>query len=160
MVETSSKLRDELNDYKQKLLWEARQTHNAAAIPAAYSKASIHSYRTRVSATIASYLGALDAFGIDVDTSVETEMLGLIGQVTGAHPSLSMPPGVKPPNLSSIRTAHKQELMRLANSLQREAANRLRELKMKARRAAPASNRIYFHDAHETIRRLLPSQRR
>jgi hypothetical protein len=38
MVETSSKLRDELNDYKQKLLWEARQTHNAAAIPAAYSK--------------------------------------------------------------------------------------------------------------------------
>ena len=137
MVETSSKLRDELNDYKQKLLWEARQTHNAAAIPAAYSKASIHSYRTRVSATIASYLGALDTFGIDVDTSVETEMLGLIGQLTGAHPSLSMPPGVKPPNLSGIRTAHKQELMRLANSLQREAANRLRELKMRARRAAP-----------------------
>src|ERR1019366_2785657 len=76
-----------------------------------------------------------------VDTSVEKEMLGLIGQLTGAHPSLSMPPGVKPPNLSGIRTAHKQELMRLANSLQREAANRLRELKMRARRAAPAITR-------------------
>jgi hypothetical protein len=138
MVETSDKLREELNDHKRKLVWEAQQTHNSAAIPNAYSKASIHAYRTRVSATIASYLGALDTFGIEVDNSVEQEMLGLIHQLTGAHPPLSMPPGVKPPNLSSIQTAHKMELMRLGNFLQREAANRLREVKMKARRNRPA----------------------
>jgi TIR domain len=138
MVETSDKLREELNEHKRKLVWDARQTHNSAAIPTAYSKASIHAYRTRVSATIASYLGALETFSIDVDNSIEQEMLGLIGQLTGAHPSLTMPPGVKPPNLSSIRTAHKMELMRLGNSLQREAANRLREIKIKARRTRPA----------------------
>lgn len=138
MVETSDELRDELNDHKRKLVWEAQQTHNSAAIPVAYSKASIHGYRTRVSATIARYLGALDTSGIDVDNSVEQEMLGLIGQLAGAHPSLSMPPGVKPPNLGSIQTAHKMELMRLGNSLQREAANRLREIKIKARRTRPA----------------------
>jgi hypothetical protein len=138
MVETSDKLRGELNEHKRTLLFEARQTHNSAAIPNAYSAASIHAYRTRVSATIATYLGALETFGIDVDDSVEREMLGLIGQLTGAHPSLSMPPGLKPSNLSAVQAAHKMELMRQGNSLQREAANRLREIKMKARRARPA----------------------
>jgi TIR domain len=138
MLETSDKLRDELNDHKRELVWAAQQTGNSAAIPNAYSKASIHAYRTRVKATIDSYLGALERFGIDVDDSVELEMLGLIGQLTGAHPSLSMPPGVKPPNLSAVLRAHKMELMRQGNSLQREAANRLREIKMKARRARPA----------------------
>jgi hypothetical protein len=138
MVETSDKLRDELNEHKRTLLWDARQTHNSAAIPNAYSKASIHAYGTRVSATIASYLSALETFGIDVDDSVEQEMLGHVGQLTGAHPSLSMPPGVKSPNLSSVQRAHKMELMRLGNSLQREAANRLREIKIKSRRARPA----------------------
>lgn len=76
--------------------------------------------------------------GIDVDNSVELEMLAAIGQLTSAAPSLSLPPGLKPPNISAIQRAHKMELMRIGNSLQREAANRLRELKMKARRMAPA----------------------
>jgi hypothetical protein len=138
MIETSDKLRDELNDHKRKLIWEAQQTHNSAAIPSAYSKASIHAFRTRVTATIASYLGALETFGIDVDNSVEQEMLALIGQLTNSLPSLSLPPGLKPPNISGIQTAHKLELMRLGNSLHREAANRLREIKIKARRTRPA----------------------
>lgn len=138
MVETSDKLRDELDKHKRKLVWGAQLTNNSAAIPAAYSEASIHAYRTRVSATIASYLGALENFGIDVDNSVEQEMLAIIGQLTNAVPSLSLPPAVKPPNLSSLQTAHKQKLMRISNSLHREAANRLRELKMKARRNRPA----------------------
>jgi hypothetical protein len=127
-------VRDELNDYQRKLVFEAHKTHNTAAIPNAYSKASIYAYNTRASATIASYLSALDTFGIDVDDSIELEMLGLIGQLTGAHPSLSMPPGVKPPNLSAVRRSHAMELMRQGNSLQREASNRLREIKIKARR--------------------------
>ena len=138
MVETSDKLRDEINQHKRKLIWEAQQTHNAAAVPNAYSKASIYAFRTRVSATIASYMGALEALGIDVDNSVELEMLAAISQLTSAAPSLSLPPGLKPPNISSIQRAHKMELMQIGNSLRREAANRLRELRMKARRLAPA----------------------
>jgi hypothetical protein len=141
MVETSDKLRDEINQHKRKLIWEAQQTHNAAAVPNAYSKASIYAFRTRASATIASYMGALEALGIDVDNSVELEMLAAISQLTSAAPSLSLPPGLKPPNISSIQRAHKMELMRIGNSLRREAANRLRELKMKARRLAPAKTR-------------------
>ena len=141
MIESSDKLRDELNQHQRQLIWEAQQTHNAAAIPNAYSKASIHAFRTRVSATIVSYLGALETFGIVVDDSVELEMLAAISQLTSATPSLSLPPGLKPVNISGIQRAHKMELARVGNSLRREAANRLRELKMKARRTAPAINR-------------------
>jgi hypothetical protein len=135
MVETSDKLRDELNQHKRTLIWESQQTHNAAAVPNAYSKASIYAFRTRVSAT--SYIGALETLGIDVDNAVELEMLAAISQLTSAAPSLSLPPGLKPPNISAIQRAHKMELMRIGNSLRREAANRLRELKMKGRRLAP-----------------------
>jgi hypothetical protein len=138
MVETSDKLRDELNQHKRTLIWEAQQTHNAAAVPHAYSKASLYAFRTRVSATIASYLGALEALGITVDDSVEREMLAAIGQLTSVSPSLSLPPALKPPNISAIRRSHQMESMRIGNSLRREAANRLRELKMKARQATPA----------------------
>jgi len=138
MVEISDKLRDELNQHKQKLIWEARQTHNAAAVPNAYSKASLYAFKTRLSATIASYIGALETSGIVVDDSVELEMLAAISQLTSAAPSLSLPPALTLPNISAIRRSHKMKSMRVGNSLRREAANRLRELKMKARRMAPA----------------------
>jgi hypothetical protein len=141
MVETSDKLRDELNQHKRTLIWEAQQTHNAAAVPNAYSKASIYAFRKRVSATIASYLGALETLGIIVDGSVELEMLAAISQLTNASPSLSLPPGLKPPNISAIQRSHKMELMRVGSSLRREAANRLRELKMKSRQIAPGTTR-------------------
>ena len=141
MVETSDKLRDELNQHKRKLIWEAQQTHNAAAVPNAYSKASTYAFRTRVSATIASYIDALETLGIVVDNSVELEMLAAISQLTSATPSLSLPPALKPPNISAIQRAHKMESMRIGNALRREAANRLRELKMKAHRLATATTR-------------------
>jgi diguanylate cyclase (GGDEF)-like protein len=142
MIETSDKLRDELNNYKRERIWKAQQTHNAAAIPGAYSDASIHAFRTRTSATIASYLGALETFGIEVDNSVEQEMLTIVGRLTNVRSSLSLPPGVKPPNISAIQTAHKLEMSRIGNSLYRDAANRLREIKVKSRRVQSA--------AHET----------
>jgi len=138
MVETSDKLRDELNQHKRTLIWEAQKTHNAAALPAAYSEASINAFRTRVSATIASYLSALEASGTTVDGSVEQEMLASIARLTSAAPSLSLPPGLKPPSTSGIQRAYKMELSRIGNTLYREAANRLRELKMKAHLTAPA----------------------
>jgi hypothetical protein len=103
MVETSDKLRDEINRHKRKLIGEAQQTHNAAAVPSAYSKAPVYAFRTRVSATIASYMVALEALGIEVDNSVELEVLAAISQLTSAAPSLSLPPGLKQPNISSTR---------------------------------------------------------
>src|ERR1700686_3599045 len=105
MVETSDKLRDELNQHKRTLIWEAQQTHNAAAVPNAYSKPSIYAFRTRGSATVASYIGALETLGIVIDDSVEREMLAAITQLTSAAPSLSLPPGLKPPNISAIQRA-------------------------------------------------------
>ena len=139
MVEVSDQLRDDLNDHRRKLIGEAQRTHNAAGIPGAYSKASLSAFRARVSATIARYLEALDTFGIEVDDSVEKEMLALIAQLTNVEPSLSLPTAVKPSNISAIQRAHKMEASRIGNSLYREAANRLREIKVKSRRTRPAT---------------------
>ena len=76
-----------------------------------------HSYR-RVSATIASYMGALEALGIDVDTSVETEMLGTYRPTDERSPVLVPTPwSSNRQTLSGIQRAHKMELMRLGNSL-------------------------------------------
>jgi len=120
MVETSDKLRDELNQHKRTLIWEAQQTHNAAAVPHAYSKASLYAFRTRVSATIASYLGALEALGIIVDDSVEREMLAAIGQLTSVSPSFVATPALKPAKHLAIRRSHQMESMRIENSLRRK----------------------------------------
>lgn len=135
MAETSERLRDDLNDQKRRAVWEARQTHNAAAVPIAYSKASIHAFRTRASETIAKYLRALEDFGIEVNQGIEIEMLAIIGQLTNASPSLSLPPGARTANVAAIRRAHKMEASRIGSSLYREAANRLREMKARSNRS-------------------------
>lgn len=134
MIETSDALRDELNDHKRQLVSAAYQTNNSAAIPSAYSEASIYGFRTRVEATINKYIEALEACGIVVDDSVEHEMLQIIGPLTTGVPSLSMPPGVIAPNIAAVTQEHTRELMRVGNALHRKAANRLREAKMRARR--------------------------
>lgn len=134
MVETSDELRDELNEHQRQLVWTARQTHNSAAIPNAYSEAAIHAFRTRVETTIDKYLDALETCSISVDDTVELEMLQIIRPLTAAAPSLSMPPGVRGPNITAVRGAHAREAMKVGNALYRKAANRLREHKMKARR--------------------------
>ncbi len=133
MVETSDALRDELNEHQRQLVWAARQTHNTAAIPNAYSKAAIHAFRTRVEVTVDKYLDALETCGIPMDDAVEREMLQIIRPLTVGVPSLSMPPGVTGPNVIAVRGAHTRELMRVGNAIYRKAANRLRENKMKAR---------------------------
>ncbi len=61
-------------------------------------------------------------------------MLEIIRPLTTAAPSLSMPPGVRGPNITAVRGAHTRESMKVGNALYRKAANRLREHKMKARR--------------------------
>jgi hypothetical protein len=136
MVETSLALREKLAAHKRQLVWNARQTHNSAAIPIAYSEASIHAFRTRVRATITKYLDALEVCSIKVDASVENEMLQLIGALTSAAPSLTFPPGITSSNAGAVQRAHKMEMARAGSALYREAANRLREAKMRAQQGS------------------------
>jgi hypothetical protein len=139
MVETSGKFRDEISKHERQLLWEAQQTHNAAALPNAYSKARIYAFRTRVEATIAKYFDALETCDIEVDSSVEQEMLQIIRKLTRAAQPLQLPPALNAPNSSAVQRAHTMELARVGNLLYLEAANRLREAKIKARRTSKNS---------------------
>ncbi len=132
MVETSHKLSDELNGYKQTLVREAQKRNNAAGIPIAYSDAAVYAFRARVEATLQSYLNALEKWGIVVDGTVEREMLQEISQLTSGPKSLTLPPGVKGPTVAAVQAEHARKMERSGNALQREAANRLRELKIKA----------------------------
>ena len=54
MVEISEEVAKPEADYKAQLLWDARQTHNAAATPIAYKDAAIHAFQTRIEKTIES----------------------------------------------------------------------------------------------------------
>lgn len=133
MVETSLGLRDELNNYQRETIAKARATHNSAAIPVAYSNAAIHSFRVRTEAILNRYLEALQSCDIPVDDAVEKEMLRSIQPLTSARAPLSLPPGVKGPQIAAIQRSHKMELDRVGSLLYREAANRLREAKMRLR---------------------------
>ncbi len=139
MRETAEGLRDSLNAHRNHLITAARKTNNSAAVPVAYSKASIDNFRTRVKVTIERYLEALGTCGIVVDSVVEREMLQEIRKLTATQPSLSFPPMVRAPNATAVQQEHARESMRVGSALQREAANRLREIKMKASRSALAA---------------------
>lgn len=132
MMETSDRLRDELNGYKNNLVWQAQQRNNSAGIPIAYSDSAVYAFRTRVEATIKSYLDALEKCGIVVDAIVESEMLREISPLTSGPKSLSLPPGVTGPTVGAVQAEHARKMERTGNALYREAKNRLRELKMKA----------------------------
>lgn len=138
MRETAESLHKELADHTNELVAAARKRNNSAGIPVAYSKASIDNFRTRVRATVDKYLHALESCGITVDGVVEREMLQKIHRLTQTHGSLTLPPMVRGPNVTAVKQSHAQTMAREASTLQREAANRLRELKMKASRNVPA----------------------
>jgi hypothetical protein len=132
MVSASLEVRDEIDQYKRELVWKAQQTHNSAAMPLAYKEAGLYDFRTRTQRVIDRYFQALDDCGIAIDANVERDMLAQIGMVTGAQNPLTFPPGLRiSPQLASVQRAYGQEIARVGNQLQREAANRLRGAKMK-----------------------------
>ena len=139
MVEVSDRLSGELSGHKQKLVWEAQKRNNSAGIPMAYSDAAEYAFRTRVEATIKSYLEALEKCGIIVDAVVERDMLQEIAPLTSGPKSLSLPPGVTGPTIGAVQAEHARKMERAGNALYREAKNRLRELKMKASRSSQAT---------------------
>jgi hypothetical protein len=130
---TSLKLRDEESAYERRLVWEAQQTHNSAAIPIAYSNAKIHAFRTRAEATITSYLEALEKCGIEVDESVEKEMLQHIRSLTSVPNHLSFPPAIRGQQAVAVQQAFAREQARVSNQLYKDVANRLREAKFRSR---------------------------
>lgn len=134
MREIGESLHKELADHTNELVAAARKTNNSAGIPVAYSAASIDNFRNRVSATIDKYLDALENCGIVVDAAVETEMLQKIHQLTHTYVPLTFPPTLRAPNATAVKQSHAMAMMREATALQRQAANRLRELKMKTSR--------------------------
>jgi hypothetical protein len=139
MVAASLEVRDEIEQRRRELLWKAQQTHNAAAMPLAYSEAGIYGFRTRTQRVIDRYFQALDDCGIAIDANVEQEMLRQIGMLTGAQHPLTFPPGLRSsPQLAAVQQAYRQEMARVGNQLQREAANRLRAAKMKNARSGAA----------------------
>ena len=145
-------LRGELARHKRELIWKAQQTHNTAAVPIAYSAAAIHAFRTRVRAITASYLEALEACGILVDASVESEMLGIIRPLTSVSPALVFPPGIQGPNVSAVMAEYKQECARVSTALYREAANRLREAKIKTEKGSKQSENVAMTSSSEPFR--------
>lgn len=152
MIETMLGLREELNQHQRDLVFEAQQTHNAAAVPIAYSKAAIHAFRTRIEAVTTRFMEAIENCGVEVDDSVEKEVLSSIGSLTSAKHPLSFPPGVKhQPNIAAVQRAHTMELGRTGNLLYRQAANMLREAKIKARQRPTALGTSMSHPKPFTI---------
>ena len=138
MMEAADKVRDENARHKNDLVHNAIQTHNSAALPLAYSNAAIDAFRSRITTTIDSFLNALETCGIIVDGVVEREVLTDIRHLTAARPPLTFPPAVRSQNVSAVKQEHARRLERTGNELERNAKNRLRELKMKSSRTVPA----------------------
>ncbi len=84
------------------------------------------------------YLEALENCSIVVDGFVERRMLEKIHHLTHTHHPLTFPPMVRAPNAATVKDEHARAMARERRALQREAANQLRELKMKASRSVPA----------------------
>ncbi|WP_263378393.1 toll/interleukin-1 receptor domain-containing protein [Granulicella paludicola] len=133
IVEASLNLREESAAYERKLVWEAQQTRNQAAIPLAYSRAAIHKFRTRVELVTEKYIAALTECGIEISDSVEREILSLIGALTSACHPLHFPPALKSLETSAIQRSYAMEHARTGSLLYKQAANRLRGLKLRDR---------------------------
>jgi hypothetical protein len=135
-IETLLGLREGEAEYERRLVWEARQKNNRAAIPIAYSNAAIHAFRTRAERLLERYIRALHECGVRIDDEVESEVLGLIRSQTSASHALVFPPAIRGEQPAAVQRAHAMELSRLGNLLYRQAANRLREEKFKARQGS------------------------
>jgi hypothetical protein len=158
MIETMLGLREELNQHQRELVFQAQQTLNAAAVPIAYSKAAIHAFRIRIEAVTDRFMDAIEKCGVEVDDAVEKEVLSSIGSLTSAKHPLSFPPGVKrQPNIAAVQRAHTMELDRSGSLLYRQAANRLREAKIKAKQRPKGSGAFMSQSKPFTIGSVIHS---
>src|ERR1039458_498664 len=141
-VEIMLSLRDEEDEYKAQVVFEARKTGNLAAVPLAYSEAKLHAFKKRARLTIERYMSALKNCDIDIDDEVEKEMLREISHVVSGSPHLMFPPTIRGEQAAAIESAHANKMGRLGNQLYKEGANGFREEKIKARARAEAEARL------------------
>ena len=142
MVEVAENVAISEAQYKAELVFKAQQTHNGAAMPIAYKDAAIHYLRTRFEKTVDRYFEALAAWGIQIDSQVEREMLQEINLLTSGPSHLSLPPALKGGNVEAVQRSYAMERERVAHQLRREAKNRFSEFKMKAKRDSQPSNSV------------------
>jgi hypothetical protein len=140
-VEVAEATSKEVSQYKRILLWRARQTHNAAAVPLAYKDAKLYSIETRVGRTIEKYMEGVAIWGISIDAAFEKEMIGEFTKLTAGANQLQFPPMLKGQNVQAVQGLFARERSQLATRLIRQGTNRLRELKMKTTQANRAGNR-------------------
>lgn len=153
MVEVAEAVAESEAKYKADLMWKARQTNNAAAMPIAYQDAALHALQARFDKTVERYLQALVERGMSIDDNVEREMHSKINLLTSGSSSLHFPPGLRAVNTVAVQQSYARARQRLAHQLQRSAANRLRELKMKSIRQhqavqqtiQPAVTNVHFN---------------
>jgi len=135
-IEVSDNLRDEATARKEKLVFEAIRTQNKAAVSLAYKEAALQAFRERAEKTIERYIEAIEIWGIELDDSSEREMIAQVDKILAIPKHIQMPPGANhAPNHIAVQEAYSREISRMANTIRRKAANRLREAKMKVRKA-------------------------
>jgi hypothetical protein len=111
-------------------------------MPIAYKEAAIHSLRTRFEKTVERYFEALSAWGIEIDSEIEREMLQQINLLASGPRHLSLPPALKGGNVEAVQQSYAMERDRVAHQLIREAKNRFSEFKMKANRSSQHPNTV------------------
>jgi hypothetical protein len=145
MVEVSERLSKSEAEYKSQLIWNAQRTNNAAAMPSAYKDAAIHALQTRFEQTVERYIEALSTWGVKIDATVEKEMLKQIYLLASGPNSLTFPPGIRGCHVQAVQQSYAAERQRVAHQLCRDAANRLRELKMKSKQVPQVVNTNVTH---------------
>jgi hypothetical protein len=147
-VEVAEETSNEIGQYEREILWKARQTHNSAAVPAAYMNAKLHAIETRVGKTLEKYIEAVAIWGIPIDAAFEREMISQFTMLTAGPNQLHFPPMLKGPHVQAVQGSFARERLRLTTRLIRQGTNRLRELKMKtaqANRAATSTTNNIFN---------------
>ena len=144
MVEVADKTRDEEAAYANQLKGQAIATHNSSAFPIAIRDAKLHAIENRVGQTIAKYIEAVSIWGLTVDDALERDMINEFKMLTAAPNQLHFPPAINgSSHAQAVNRSYSMELQRLQSRLVREGANRLRELKMKAKPQSSHSTIIH-----------------
>lgn len=131
MVEVSESLREDAKAHKNQLTFDAQRKNNPSAVLAAHMGAELDAFQTRAEKTAERYIDALNVWGLELNDSVEREMLAQIDLLLSPPKRLNLPPGLKhAPNTQATQSEYARELDRTAKAIRRKAANRLREAKI------------------------------
>jgi hypothetical protein len=135
MVEVYERTHKEAEQHKRELVFKAQQTHNSAAMPLAYKDAKLYEMELRVGKTIEKYVEAAGICGFAIDAAFERDMILAFWSLTSGPSTFQLPPAIRGQHVQAVQASYARERSRLASQLVREGTNRLKELKMKTKRA-------------------------